>query len=92
MQTGITPTGYQTNANYLLVWEGLNWAKRNRFKVWDFDAIYDQRYPKLHKSWKKFTEFKSRFHGKKIEYPPPQIKFYSLIFKLFYLCETILTR
>lgn len=87
-QTGITEKGYQTFANYLLVWEGLKLAKKLKLKVFDFEAIFDPRYPKNHKAWKNFTEFKKRFHGTIVEYPPVWIKFYNPLFKATYLLGT----
>lgn len=89
MQTGITAEGYRMSANYLLVWEGIKLAKKSGMRVWDFDALYDARFPNQHKSWKGFSEFKSRFHGEIVEYPPPQIKIYNVVFKLIYLWATI---
>lgn len=92
MQTGITDKGYQSGANYLLVWEGIKWAKKRGFTTWDFDAVFDQRFPNEHKKWRGFSEFKSRFHGEQIEYPHPQIKIYNIVFRLIYLWSTIFIR
>lgn len=89
MHTGINEKGYKLNANYLLVWEGIKWAKKRGIKIWDFDAVFDKRYPKEHPRWKGFSEFKSRFHGEYIEYPPPQIKIYSLFFRILYTLSTL---
>ncbi len=88
-QTGITDAGYKVFANYLLVWEGLKLAKKLKLKVFDFEATYDPRYPKDHKSWKNFTEFKKRFHGQVVEYPQVWIKFYNPIFKYIYTFSTL---
>lgn len=89
MHTGINEKGYKLNANYLLVYEGIKWSQKNELKVWDFDAVFDKRYPNEHPSWKGFSEFKSRFHGEYIEYPPPQIKIYSLFFRILYTLATL---
>lgn len=88
----ITPVGYKLLANYLLVWEGLKLAKKLNLKVFDFESIYDPRFPKDHPQWQGYTEFKKRWHGTIIEYPPAWIKFYNLPFKLLYLCATIFSR
>lgn len=88
LQTGITQAGYQKMANYLLVWQALQLGQRLHLATFDFEGIYDTRFPNERKRWKSFTEFKKRFHGEIIEYPRPWIKYYSLIFKLFYLCMT----
>ena len=86
MNTGIALKGYELLANYLLVWEAIKYSKKRRLKIFDFEGIYDPRFPSERSTWKKFTEFKKRFHGDIIEYPPPYIKIYSLGFKIFYLC------
>lgn len=90
MQTGINEKGYKLNANYLLVWEGMKKGKKYGLKIWDFDAVFDKRFPKEHPRWKGFSEFKSRFHGELIEYPPPQIKIYNPIFKIVYNLAVLL--
>jgi len=88
-QTGITGRGYETLANYLLVWEGLRLGKKLRLSVFDFESIYDERFPKNVLQYKKYTEFKKRFHGELIQYPHPWIKIYTWWGKLVYLCGTI---
>jgi len=88
MQTGITQRGYDLLANYILVWEGLLLAKRRGQQIFDFESIYDARYPGENKKWKGYSDFKKRFHGTIIEYPDTWIKFYSRAFKWFYLCTS----
>ncbi|MDO8429499.1 MAG: peptidoglycan bridge formation glycyltransferase FemA/FemB family protein [Candidatus Daviesbacteria bacterium] len=90
MQTGITKTGYEKLANYLLVWEAFKKAKRLKVKTFDFEGIFDPRLPHEHKSWKSFSEFKKRFHGEIIEYPLSQIKIYNPFFKLIYFLSKFL--
>lgn len=92
LHTGINKEGYKNLANYLLVWEGFLLGKKLGCVVFDFEASFDPRYPKEHPSWRSFTEFKERFHGEIIEFPPSQIKFYSRIFKVFYLCTKVFSR
>lgn len=87
LNTGITEEGYKTLANYLLVWEALKLSIKKGVKTFDFSGIYDPRYPKERKRWVKFSEFKHRFHGQSIEYPPVWIKFYNPFFKFFFLCS-----
>lgn len=84
IQTGITKRGYELLANYVLVWEVVKTSKKLGLKYFDFEGIFDPRYPKMHPRWKNFSEFKKRFHGNKIEYPTSWVKFYSLFFKWFY--------
>lgn len=92
MNTGITEEGYRQLANYLLVWEALKLAKKQGLKIFDFEGVYDPRFPQHRQSWQKFSEFKKRFHGQVVEYPKPWIKYYSLPFKLFHLCGQIFSR
>lgn len=92
MQTGITEDGYKTLANYLLVWEALKYAQSMGCKLFDFEGIFDPRFPKERKKWIHFSEFKKRFHGQIMEYPGPWIKCYNPVFKLFYLCSKILPK
>lgn len=76
MQTGITKRGYELLANYLLVWEGVKWAKKNGIRVFDFESIYDERYKNQNKNWKGYSEFKKRFHGEVIKFPLTYTKYY----------------
>lgn len=92
MNTGITETGYKLLANYLLVWEAVKLAKKLKLKLFDFEGIFDPRFPKHRKSWKNFSEFKKRFHGTLVEHPGPFIKWHSKPFKLLYLCNQIFSR
>lgn len=90
MHTGIGNEGYKLNANYLLVWEGIKYAKKQKINTWDFDAVFDDRYKKEHPRWKGFSEFKRKFGGEYIEYPPPQIKIYNPLFKILYTLATLI--
>lgn len=92
MNTGITKDGYLSLANYLLVWESIKLAKRLKLKLFDFEGIFDPRFPKHRKSWKNFSEFKKRFHGTLVEYPSPFIKWHNKPFKFLYLCNQIFSR
>ncbi len=87
-QTGITTRGYMTLANYLLVWEGLLLGKKLGLHVFDFESIYDERFPKQVPKYKNYTEFKKRFHGETVLYPQPWIKTHSLFGKLLYKLGT----
>lgn len=84
MHVGTNQDGYRFLANYLLVWESLKFAQKKGLKFYDFEGVYDPRFPKERRSWQKFTEFKKRFHGTIIEYPYPQIKFYNPLLKILY--------
>lgn len=58
--------GKKLFAPTLLVWEALKLAKKMGCKVFDFEGIYDERFPKSSQSWKGFTKFKEGFGGKKV--------------------------
>lgn len=59
--------GRKKLAQYLLVWEAIKLAKRLGCRIFDFEGIYDKRFPM--KSWQGFSHFKKSFGGKEIEYP-----------------------
>lgn len=90
MHTGITEEGYDKMANYLLVWEAFKLGKKLGAETFDFEGIYDPRFPKERKKWINFSEFKKRFHGTLVNYPPAYIKFYNPIFRFFYLCNQLI--
>lgn len=92
IQTGITKRGYELLANYLLVWEGIKLAKKLGLSVFDFEAAYDPRYPNENKKWKGYSEFKKRFHGEFISFPPSWIKIYNVPFEILYKISTLFSR
>jgi len=59
--------GRKNLVQYKIVWEGISWAKKGSVKVFDFEGIYDNRFP--NKEWLGFTHFKKSFGGWEIEYP-----------------------
>jgi lipid II:glycine glycyltransferase (peptidoglycan interpeptide bridge formation enzyme) len=62
-----TPKGKSLQAPSLLVWESIKLAKSEKAKIFDFEGIYDDRFPI--ESWKGFTHFKKSFGGKVVSYP-----------------------
>ena len=64
--------GRSNFAPTLLTWHAILLAKKSGCKIFDFDGIYDERFPI--KSWQGFTKFKKGFGGKEIEYPGNFIK------------------
>ena len=52
---------------YRLVWEGIKLGKACGCTKFDFEGVYDERFP--NKSWLGFSHFKSRFGGQEILYP-----------------------
>jgi len=71
-QAASTKQGNQLAAPSLLVWEALKIAKKKGSKVFDFEGIYDPRFPR--KAWHGFTKFKMGFGGEIKEYPAMMTK------------------
>jgi len=65
--------GRKSLSQYKIVWEGILWAKEKGAKIFDFEGIYDERFP--NKSWLGFTHFKKSFGGSETEYPGTYTKF-----------------
>ncbi len=64
---GATAEGTRANLPYLVVWKCMQEAKKRGCKTWDWEGIYDERWP--NKSWKGFTHFKKSFGGYEVEFP-----------------------
>lgn len=60
-------------SQYSLLYQGILWAKRIGCKVFDFEGIYDPRFP--NKTWLGFSHFKRSFGGYEVEYPGCYTKF-----------------
>lgn len=65
--------GRSTLSQYSLLYHGILWAKKQGYKVFDFEGIYDERFP--NKSWLGFTHFKKSFGGREALYPGCYTKF-----------------
>lgn len=59
--------GKKLFAPTLLVLEALKISKKRGCKIFDFEGIYDGRFPKAAESWKGFTKFKEGFGGDTVE-------------------------
>lgn len=59
--------GRKAGVQYGLIWEAIKKAKKLGLKRFDFEGIYDSRWPL--KSWQGFSNFKKKFGGEEIEYP-----------------------
>jgi lipid II:glycine glycyltransferase (peptidoglycan interpeptide bridge formation enzyme) len=59
--------GRTSLSQYLLLHQGILWAKRQGCKVFDFEGVYDPRFP--NKSWLGFSHFKKSFGGYELLYP-----------------------
>lgn len=64
--------GRKNFAPTLLTWKGICLSKKMGCETFDFDGIYDERFPI--KSWLGFTKFKKGFGGYEIEYPGNFVK------------------
>jgi lipid II:glycine glycyltransferase (peptidoglycan interpeptide bridge formation enzyme) len=61
-----------------LLYQGILWGKKMGCKVFDFEGIYDDRFP--NKSWLGFTRFKKSFGGHEVLYPGCYVKYNFLNF------------
>ncbi len=64
---GSTTEGTKQNLPYLVVWEAMKEARKRKCKCWDFEGIYDSRWP--NKGWAGFSHFKKSFGGSETEFP-----------------------
>ena len=64
--------GRKKFAQYQIVWKGILWAKAQGAKIFDFEGIYDERFP--NKAWQGFSHFKKSFGGNVVEYPGAFVK------------------
>ncbi|MFZ3301424.1 MAG: hypothetical protein WA152_01770 [Microgenomates group bacterium] len=58
--------GRTSLSQYSLLYQGILWGKKMGCKTFDFEGIYDERFP--NKSWLGFTHFKKSFGGTEILY------------------------
>lgn len=67
MYAAATNEGKKMFAPTTLAWEAITSAKNEGKKLFDFEGIYDERYPL--DTWKGFSRFKKSFGGNEVEYP-----------------------
>jgi lipid II:glycine glycyltransferase (peptidoglycan interpeptide bridge formation enzyme) len=67
MYAAASETGKRLFAPTLITWEAIKLAKNQGSKIFDFEGVYDERYPI--KSWRGFTRFKKSFGGYEVLYP-----------------------
>lgn len=65
--------GRTSLSQYSLLYQGILWGKMMGCKQFDFEGIFDDRFPI--KSWLGFTHFKKQFGGSEILYPGCYTKF-----------------
>ena len=73
MYAASTGQGKKLFAPTLVAWKSIKLAKKLGCKLFDFEGIYDERFPIP--SWKGFSRFKKSFGGKVIEYPGSFVKY-----------------
>lgn len=61
------PEAKKQDLPYLYVWEAMKEAKKRGAKIWDWEGVYDPRYP--NKGWIGFTQFKKTFGGEEVWFP-----------------------
>ncbi len=71
-QAAATDQGKKLLAPTLLLWEAMKLAKKMGCTKFDFEGIFDERFPK-NKSWLGFTHFKEGFRGEEVLYPSPLV-------------------
>ena len=59
--------GRKSKSQYNIVYEGMIWSKKMDAISFDFEGVYDERFP--NRSWLGFTHFKKSFSGKSTLYP-----------------------
>lgn len=77
--------GRTSLSQYSLLWYGILWAKKNGYKIFDFEGIFDPRFP--NKDWLGFTHFKRSFGGYEVSYPGCYTKT-----QLIKICQTKLQK
>jgi len=66
-QTWTSKEGRKLGAHYHLVWRVILECKKRGLKWFDFEGIFDERWPI--KKWAGFSEFKKKFGGRVVTYP-----------------------
>jgi lipid II:glycine glycyltransferase (peptidoglycan interpeptide bridge formation enzyme) len=69
-----SPQGRKLFAKSLVIWEAIKESKKRGLKIFDFEGIYDERYPWLNRGWRGFSRFKKGFGGEEIEFDESLIK------------------
>ncbi len=74
MYAASTKEGKKLFAPTLVAWEAIRLAKQKGGKIFDFEGVFDERYPST-RSWRGFTKFKEGFGGKIVEFPKTLVYF-----------------
>ncbi len=79
-----SPEGRKLLSGYPVLWEAIKLAQGLGCHTFDFEGVYDHRFPKATRNWEGFTYFKKKFGGKEIEFPAPLVKYYSPLMRLLF--------
>lgn len=71
---GSSASGRSLFAPTVAVWAGITEARRRRLSQFDFDGVYDARFP--NRRWLGYTRFKAGFGGRYLYYPPAYLKWF----------------
>lgn len=71
---GSTAAGRTLMAPTFTIWKGIGEAKRRRLAFFDFDGVYDERFPKQQR-FRGFGRFKAGFGGTELYFPPMYRKY-----------------
>ncbi len=63
IHAGSSPEGYTVCANHYLVAEAITLSQLLGAYIFDFEGVFDPRFPKTNPIWRGFSEFKRRFGG-----------------------------
>jgi len=72
MYAASSDKGKKLFAPTLCAWEVIVLAKKLKCKIFDFEGIFDERFPL--KSWHGFTRFKKSFGGEVVVHPGAYVK------------------
>ncbi len=75
--------GRKSLVQYQIIWQAILWAKKINVKIFDFEGLYDERFP--NKDWIGFSHFKKSFGGNEINYPGGYQKSFGVFKLLAYL-------
>ena len=53
--------GKKLFAPTLCIWKAITESKQKKLNIFDFEGVWDERFPYLNKGWKGFTKFKNGF-------------------------------
>lgn len=82
-----TPRGRDKWAAYKCLGDAVKILRQKGYQFLDFEGVFDERYPKLRNDWKGFTDFKQRWGGKNVYYPPSFVWYRNPLIKLLFLLE-----